>query len=64
MIYLYINKRILSRPVRNISTKKKLQYTYNLEIQKEDMVNLEELMLKEEDGMNEKVTIVESDEGD
>lgn len=64
MIYLYINKRILSRPVRNISTKKKLQYTYNLEIQKEDMVNLEELMIKEEDEMNEKVTIVESDEGD
>lgn len=64
MIYLYINKRILSRPVGNISTKKKLQYTYNLEVQKEDMVNLGKLMLKEEDGMNEKVTIVESDEGD
>ena len=61
LIYLYINERILNRPVGNTSTKKKLQYTHGLEIQEEDMVNLEELMLREEDGMDEEVTDVESD---
>ncbi len=40
-----------------------LQYTHGLEIQ-EDMVSLEELMLREEDGMDGEVTDVESDEGD
>ena len=58
---MYINERILNRPVGNTSTKKKLQYTHGLEIQEEDMVNLEELMLREEDGMDEEVTDVESD---
>lgn len=62
---MYINKRILNRPVGNTSTKKKLQYTHGLEIQEEDMVSLEELMLREEDGMDEEVTDVESaDDGD
>ncbi|MCJ1349585.1 hypothetical protein MMC31_007826 [Peltigera leucophlebia] len=61
LIYLHINERILNRPVGNTSTKKKLQYTHGLEIQEEDMVNLEELMLREEDGMDGEVTDVESD---
>ncbi len=61
LINLYINKRILDRSVRNTSTKKKLQYTHGLEIQEEDMVNLEELMLREEDGKDKEVTYVESD---
>lgn len=62
---MYINKRILNRPVGNTSTKKKLQYTHGLEIQEEDMVSLEKLMLREEDGMDEEVTDVESaDDGD
>ncbi len=61
VIYLYINERILNRPVGNTRTKKKLQYTHSLEIQEEDMVNLEELILREEDGMDEEVTDVESD---
>ncbi len=61
LIYLYINEPILNRPVGNTSTKKKLQYTHGLEIQEEDMVNLEELMLREEDGIDEEVTDVESD---
>lgn len=62
---MYINKRIINRPVGNTSTKKKLQYTHGLEIQEEDMVSLEELMLREEDGMDEEVTDVESaDDGD
>ena len=64
LIYLYINERILNRPVGNTSTKKKLQYTHGLEIKEEDRVNLEELMLREEDGMDGEVTDVESDEGD
>ncbi len=61
LIHLYINERILNRPVGNTSTKKKLQYTNGLEIQEEEMVHLEKLMLREEDGMDEKVTDVESD---
>ena len=44
--------------------KKKLQYTHGLEIQEEDMVDLEELMLREEDGIDGEVTDVESDEED
>lgn len=59
LIDLYINERILNRPAGNTSTKKKLQYTHGLEIQEEDMVNLEELMLREEDGMDGEVTGVE-----
>lgn len=61
LIYLYINERILNRPVGNTSTKKKLQYTHGLEIQEDDMVNLEELLLREEDAMDGEVTDVESD---
>ncbi len=61
LIYLYINKRILNRPVGNTSTKRKLQYTHGLEIQEEEMINLEKLMLQEEDGVDEEVTDVESD---
>ncbi len=59
LIYLYINERVLNRPVGNISTKKKLQYTHGLEIQEEDGVNLEELMLREEDGKDEELTDVD-----
>ncbi len=57
----------MNRPVGNTSTKKKFQYTHGLEIQMEDMVNLEyivnleELMLQEEDGMDEEVTDIEID---
>ncbi len=61
LIYLYFNKRILNRPVKDTSTKKKLQYTNGLEIQEEDIVNLEELMLREEDKMDEEMIDVESD---
>ena len=61
LIYLYTNELILNRPVGYTSTKKKLQYTNGLEIQEEEMVHLEKLMLREEDGMDEKVTDVESD---
>lgn len=32
--------------------REKLQYTYNLDIQVEDMVNFEEGMLREEDGID------------
>ena len=51
----------MNRPVGNKSTEKKLQYTHGIEIQEEDIVNLEELMLREEDGMDGEVTDVESD---
>ncbi len=61
LIYLYINERILNRLAGKTSTKKKLQYTHGLEIQEEDMINLEELMLQEENGMDEEVTDIESD---
>ncbi len=61
LIYLYINERILNLPVGNTNIKKKLQYTHCLEIQEKDIVNLEELMLRKEDGMDEEETNVESD---
>lgn len=64
VIYLYINESILNRLVGNTNSKKKLQYSHGLEIQEEDMVSLEELVLREEDGMDGEVTDVESDMGD
>ena len=59
LIYLYINECILDRPAEKTSTKKKLQYTHGLNIQEEDMVNLDEIMLKEEDRIDGEVTDVE-----
>lgn len=64
VIYLYINESIFNRLVGNTNSKKKLRYTHGLEIQEEDMVSLEELMLREEDAMDGEVTDVESDMGD
>lgn len=58
LIYLYINKHILNCLVGNTSIKKKLEYTHDLDIQEENMVNLEELMLQKEDEIDEKVTDV------
>lgn len=58
-----INEHILIRPVGNSSTTKKLQPSHGLEIREEDKVSLEELLLRDEDGMDEEVTDVESDEG-
>lgn len=43
------------------STKKKLQYKHNLDIWEEDMCTLEDLILREEDGMDGEVTDIESD---
>ena len=64
LVYLYINERILNCSIRNTSTKKKLQYTHGLEMQGEDMVNLEELILREEAGIHGEVIDVDSDDED
>ena len=56
---MYINKYILNRLVGNTSIKK-IQYMHRLEIQEKNMISLEELMLREEDEIDEKVTDVES----
>ncbi len=52
-IYIYINERILSCPVKKV-TNSKLKYIHGLEIKKENMIDLEEIMLQEEVGKNEK----------
>ena len=62
--YLYINERILTCPIGSTSTKTKPQYTHGLEMQGKDMVKLEELMLREEGGIDGEVTDVECDDED
>lgn len=49
-----VNVPILDRPIGNTSAKKnKLQYMHSLDIREEDKGYLEEIMLKEGDGIDE-----------
>lgn len=61
---MYINERILNCLVKATSTIGSLQYTYELEMQKEKMINLEKLMLRKKDGIDWEVTEIESNDGD
>lgn len=43
------------------SIKKKLQYIHGFDIQKEDIYNLKDIILRNEDGIDGKVTNIRSD---
>ena len=47
LIFIYINKRILNRPIR--PRKKKLPYTHRVTTRDEDLAELEDLMLQNKD---------------